>query len=99
MKRSHRLVAMTNYFLEHPREHIQLPRFSERYQASKSSISEDLDIINTVFQEEKIGYLERSAGAAGGVRYIPESLPDNHMSFIIYLCQLYEYPACILPII
>ena len=68
MKRSNRLVALTNYFIKNPRVHVQLPFFSERYKASKSSISEDLDIIDEMFNYEGIGYLQRISGAAGGVR-------------------------------
>ncbi len=52
MKRSDRLIGMTEYVLEHPMELISLPFFSERYQAAKSSISEDLTIMNQMLQHE-----------------------------------------------
>ncbi len=48
MKRSERLVSLMNYFMESPREHTALPVFSEWYGAAKSSISEDLDIVDRV---------------------------------------------------
>ena len=97
MKRSNRIVALTDYFLENPRELVQLPYFSEIYQASKSSISEDLDIIDHMFQYEGIGQLQRSAGAAGGVRYIPYFSNDKSMQFINELCHKLEEPVRILP--
>lgn len=64
MKRSDRLIGMTQYILEHPMELISLPYFSERYYAAKSSISEDLTIMNQMFRHEGIGYLESVSGAA-----------------------------------
>lgn len=97
MKRSNRIVALTDYFLENPREQVQLPYFTKIYQASKSSISEDLDIVNHMFQYEGIGYLQSSAGAAGGVRYIPYFSNEKSMQFINDLCLKLEDPVRVLP--
>ncbi len=71
MRRSGRLVDMTCYLLQHPHELISLTFFSERYEAAKSSISEDLGIIKTNYETQGIGSLITIAGAAGGVKYIP----------------------------
>lgn len=97
MKRSGRLVAMTNFFLENPRVHKNLPSFSEKYNAAKASISEDLDIIDQLFQEEGLGYLRRTAGSAGGVMYIPESTSERGMRFVNLLCERLKDPNRILP--
>lgn len=97
MKRSHRLVALTNHFLENPRAHTQLPYFSKRYIASKSSISEDLDIIDSMFRHEGLGYLERISGAAGGVKYIPDLSDENCVQLIEQLCVKLADPIRILP--
>lgn len=75
LKRSGRLVDMTTYLLQHPNRLISLTLFSERYQSAKSSISEDLLIVKSIFEEQGIGTLKTLAGAAGGVKYIP------HISF------------------
>ena len=49
VRRSNRLVDMTRYLLDHPRELVSLKFFGHRYDSAKSSISEDLSIIrNTV---------------------------------------------------
>jgi purine operon repressor len=71
LRRSARLVDMTRVLLEQPHELISLSYFSERYQSAKSSISEDLGIIKSSFENEGIGTLKTIAGAAGGVLYIP----------------------------
>ncbi|MER2089373.1 MAG: pur operon repressor [Sporosarcina sp.] len=70
-KRSERLVDMTRHLLENPHELIPLTFFSERYQAAKSSISEDLTIVKETFEEKGTGKLITVSGAAGGVKFIP----------------------------
>lgn len=97
MKRSNRLVVLTNYFLENPHAHVQLPYFSKRYNASKSSISEDLDIIDDMFKHEGVGFLQRVSGAAGGVKYIPSLSSEKSASFISRLCEQLEDPGRLLP--
>ena len=72
LKRSARLVEMTQYLLSRPHTVIPLTTFAERYGAAKSSISEDLAIIKEVFEEGGSGELHTLAGAAGGVRWIPK---------------------------
>lgn len=97
MKRSDRLVGITNYILEHPLELISLPFFSSRYDAAKSSISEDIAIINNMFSHEKIGYLESISGAAGGIRYIPNYDQEKSLEFINDLADRLEDSNRILP--
>ena len=70
-KRSERLVEMTRHLLEHPHQLIPLTVFSDRFQAAKSSISEDLTIVKETFEESGAGKLVTVSGAAGGVKYIP----------------------------
>ncbi|QTD40228.1 pur operon repressor [Sporosarcina sp. Te-1] len=71
-KRSERLVDMTRHLLENPHLLIPLTYFSDRYQAAKSSISEDLTIVKETFEENGTGKLVTVSGAAGGVKYIPK---------------------------
>ncbi|WP_164670619.1 pur operon repressor [Virgibacillus doumboii] len=97
MKRSDRLVSLTNYFLENPKKHMSLPFFSERYDAAKSSISEDLVIVDRVMQEEGFGHLQTIPGAAGGVRYVPALSKENGKQFVEELCHTLEDPVRILP--
>lgn len=71
IRRSERLIDMTNYLLSHPHELISLSLFAKRYESAKSSISEDLGIVKKTFKERGIGLLETLPGAAGGVVFIP----------------------------
>ncbi|WP_181351140.1 pur operon repressor [Thalassobacillus sp. CUG 92003] len=97
MKRSDRLVAMTNYLVDRPRELVSLPFFSDKYDAAKSSISEDLTIINSMFQHEGIGHLQTVSGASGGVKYIPTFSDAYSRTFVTQLCRQLEDPGRILP--
>ena len=69
IRRSARLVDMTNYLLQNPRQLVPLTFFAERYQSAKSSISEDLAIIKQTFEQQGVGTLQTIPGAAGGVKY------------------------------
>lgn len=97
MKRSDRLIGLTNYFLNNPQQLTPLTYFTEKFQASKSSISEDLDIIDNMFAYEGIGSLGRVSGAAGGTKYIPEFCKDKSRSFIKEICNELQDPSRILP--
>lgn len=97
MKRSNRLVALTNYFINNPHTHVQLPYFSKAYNSSKSSISEDLDIINEMLTHEGVGYLQRLSGAAGGVKFIPSLAEEKITTFIDNLCEELEDSNRLLP--
>jgi len=63
---------MTRHLFEHPHTLIPLTYFSERYNAAKSSISEDLSIVNETLETVGEGHLVTVSGASGGVRYIPD---------------------------
>ena len=86
-RRSERLIDMTNFLLNHPRQLVPLTVFADRYGSAKSSISEDLAIIKEVFEERGIGTLQTVAGAAGGVKYQVQVSMDEARSFISELCE------------
>jgi len=97
LKRSQRLVDMTQFLLEKPHDLLPLSIFADRYGAAKSSISEDLAIIKEVFEGEGMGELQTLAGAAGGVRYIPGMPKGMALSFVHRLCEQLEQSDRILP--
>ncbi len=97
LKRSARLVELTQYLTSRPHTLIPLTTFADRYGAAKSSISEDLTIIKEVFEEEGIGELQTLAGAAGGVKYIPRLSREKAFSFMSELCVQMEQPDRLLP--
>ncbi|MGG1314706.1 MULTISPECIES: pur operon repressor [Cohnella] len=97
LKRSARLVEMTQYLIARPHTLISLTAFADRYQSAKSSISEDLAIIKEVFEEEGIGDLHTLAGASGGVRYVPKCRKEQALQMIMGVCRQLEQPDRLLP--
>lgn len=97
LKRSARLVEMTQYLLFRPHHLIPLTTFAQRYGAAKSSISEDLVIIKEVFEQEGMGELQTHVGAAGGVKFIPKVGRSQALEFINHLCQMLSQSDRILP--
>ena len=97
LKRSARLVELTQFLLARPHTLIPLTTFADRYGAAKSSISEDLAIIKEVFEEEGMGELQTLAGAAGGVKYIPRVSEERALGIIDKVCRKLEEPGRILP--
>ena len=86
-KRSERLVDMTRHLLEHPHTLIPLTYFSERYNAAKSSISEDLSIVNETLETVGEGHLVTVSGASGGVRYIPDVRDEDVEQLVEHLIE------------
>ncbi|OAB43433.1 pur operon repressor [Paenibacillus antarcticus] len=97
LKRSARLVELTQYLLNRPHTLIPLTTFADRYGAAKSSISEDLAIIKEVFEDEGMGDLQTFAGATGGVRFIPKMTKKQALLFAEDLCAQLEQRDRILP--
>ncbi|ANY66537.1 pur operon repressor [Paenibacillus sp. BIHB 4019] len=97
LKRSARLVEMTQYLLSRPHTLISLTAFADRYQSAKSSISEDLAIIKEVFEEEGIGELNTLAGAAGGVKFAPKMHASDALGIMNNICRQLEQPERVLP--
>ena len=67
LKRSERLIDMTQRLLDNPHTLISLTTFTDLYQSAKSSISEDIAIIKRTFEIQGIGVVNTLPGAAGGV--------------------------------
>lgn len=71
LKRSERIVVMTEYLLKNPNKLIPLTYFVSKFNQAKSSISEDIHIIKTSFEEENIGNIKTLPGVNGGVIFQP----------------------------
>lgn len=97
LKRSARLVEMTQYLLFRPHVLIPLTTFADQYNSAKSSISEDLAIIKEVLEDKGLGELHTLAGAAGGVRFTPKMPKEASLRFIEGLCGQLRLPERILP--
>lgn len=71
IKRSERLVEMTAVFIQNPMKVYALEEFVDRFNAAKSSISEDITIIRDVLTSRGLGEVRTYSGARGGVQFLP----------------------------
>ena len=77
LKRSERIVVMTEYLLNNPNKLIPLTYFVTKFNQAKSSISEDIHIIKTGFKEENIGEVKTLAGVSGCVIFTPTLVEED----------------------
>lgn len=96
-RRSERLIDMTNYLLDHPRQLVPLTFFADRYDSAKSSISEDLAIVKETFEQRGIGILQTVPGAAGGVQFFVKASKEDARMFVNELCAMIADPERLLP--
>lgn len=97
LRRSARLVDMTQHLLDNPYRLIPLTLFAEEFGSAKSSISEDLSIIKELFEYKGIGILKTVAGAAGGVKYIPMMKQELAVQAVQEICRSLESSDRLLP--
>ena len=71
MKRAQRACFITQTLTEDPNRDYPLAFFAEKLGCAKSSVSEDLQIVRQSVEAAGLGYVETTAGARGGVRYVP----------------------------
>jgi len=96
-KRSERLVAITKYLVDHPRELISLGFFSGLFAAAKSTISEDLVIIRDSLDGFAMGRLETLPGAGGGVQFLPLMAEEEVSGFLQSLAEKLAQPERVIP--
>ncbi|GEN31274.1 purine operon repressor [Cerasibacillus quisquiliarum] len=97
MKREERIVGMVNFFLENPRKLKRLAFFAEQFNSGKTTISEDINIIDNIFKKQEIGYIKRIIGPTGGVMFVPVVSFADSEHFIHNLCDRLSEPKRILP--
>ena len=97
LRRSERMVVISNYLINHPYELTSLNTFAEKYDSAKSSISEDIVIIKRAFEEMEIGNIETITGAGGGVIFTPSISDQESKEIVEDLCKQLSESDRILP--
>lgn len=97
LRRSERMVVISNYLINNPYKLTGLTTFAEKYQAAKSSISEDIAIIKKAFEESHIGEVETITGASGGVVFTPTISKEESLEIVTSLCDRLSESDRILP--
>lgn len=97
MRRSERIAAITRLLVASPYRIFSLTDFAARFDAAKSTLSEDLSMIRETFAQLELGKIETLSGAAGGVRYMPEVSNTQLTNRIERFCAMLADPQRILP--
>lgn len=71
IQRNERLAVIIKTLSDHPNKVFTLGHFSEMFGSAKSTISEDLDFLQNIFEKHNMGNICTISGAAGGVKYVP----------------------------
>lgn len=88
MKRVHRVGTLMEILTNSPSRIFSLNEFCDRFDAAKSSVSEDIAAAREIAQATGLGKIETIPGASGGVRYVPFISADKASEFQEKLCGM-----------
>lgn len=96
-KRMERVVALTKHLVDHPHQLFSFSYFCKKFEVAKSTLSEDVLAVKTGLELYGLGKVETLAGAAGGVRFVPEHTSEDDQAFLRELAARLAMPERILP--
>lgn len=91
------MAVLTRLLTDHPNKLYSLNHFVEILGAAKSTISEDLTALKALFIGLELGDFVTTAGAAGGVKFVPLWNKTNTSSFLEKLAIRISESERILP--
>ena len=97
IRRNERLAAMAKILVDSPNKIFTLGTFCDMFGAAKSTLSEDIDILRSVFNQFELGQIDTVTGAAGGVRYRPILSAEEAYKAVKDLAQTLSAPGRVLP--
>ncbi|MDD4081016.1 MAG: pur operon repressor [Eubacteriales bacterium] len=97
IKRTERVIVMTRVLSGMPNRIIPYGRFCEMFDLAKSSVSEDVAMIQKAVRDWNLGEVETVTGAAGGVRFRPRLADGEALAFVETLCEKLNAPERMLP--
>lgn len=97
IKRNERLAVMTQILTTSPNRIYNLSYFCELFSTAKSTVSEDVAILQESMKQFRLGKLETVTGAAGGVRYRPIGMGSSSRAFVESICENLRRPERQLP--
>ena len=97
IKRNERMAVITQVLTGSPNRIFTLSYFCDLFQTAKSTISEDIALLEKTMDQFHMGRLETVTGAAGGGRYRPYQVGGSQRPFIEEICQKLMTPDRVLP--
>ena len=97
IKRNERIGAMARILTAAPNHIFTLGRFCGMFEAAKSTVSEDVELLRKVFAQFDLGQIETVTGAAGGVRFVPRLSQASALAYVPELGGVLSDPGRVLP--
>lgn len=97
LSRNVRIAAITKILIENPNKTINLNNFTEKFNAAKSTVSEDILVVKDTLNRFGMGKVETIAGAAGGVKYVCGISSEEREEFASKLCSILREKDRIIP--
>ncbi|MDF2523122.1 MAG: pur operon repressor [Clostridiales bacterium] len=97
LQRNERIAVLLKVLSDSPGKIFTLGHFTEIFGSAKSTISEDIDIVQDLLGKFDFGRIETISGASGGIRFIPCVNPEKADSIIQYLSKELSKKERILP--
>ena len=87
LQRNERIAVLMKVLSDSPSKIFTLGSFTEMFGSAKSTISEDLDIVQNLLNRFELGSIETIPGAAGGVRFVPSMSVEKVREILSCLCM------------
>ncbi len=97
VKRSERLTAMTRMLVDNPNKVVSYQVFCDLFEAAKSTVSEDVAMIQNTLAQYDLGQVVTLTGASGGVRFRPFVPWAEAQALITQLANTLNEPDRVLP--
>lgn len=97
LQRNERIAVLMKILSSLPGKVFTLGTFTEMFGSAKSTISEDIDIIQSALNKFGLGSIESISGASGGIRFIPSPGKNRVKEILEFLCQELSKKQRILP--
>lgn len=95
--RNSRICAITKMLLDKPNKVLSLNTFTDKLNAAKSTVSEDIVVIKSTFSSLEEGMVETISGASGGVKYVVGVSREEAKRFAGEICDSITDSSRIIP--
>jgi purine operon repressor len=91
------MVVLAYRLMRAPYRQFSLSAFAQALDVAKSTVSEDLTLLREVCERFGLGRVETTAGAAGGVRFVPRRTPEQVAALVDEICARLREPGRVQP--
>ena len=96
-QRTERLVRLAAKFMMCPSKLVSLTDLANKFNVSKTVISDDVEVINSAMEAEGFGQMMVDRGRSGGARFIPVCTPEYRRAFLAEIAEKLADPERNLP--